>query len=127
MTLKKIRLELARDREHPEGSARHGYEFVGPLDENGHLDPVAWKKHRERCRVRRFWVNEADEIGHLVRKPGGQWAFHYGAGGDTDEDEGGYRFGNHTFTVGEYVSIREHDEDVMRTFRVVRVEALPPG
>ena len=40
MTLKKIRLELARDREHPEGSARHGYEFVGPLDEKGHLDPV---------------------------------------------------------------------------------------
>jgi hypothetical protein len=29
--------------------------------------------------------------------------------------------------VGEYVSIREHDDDVMRTFRVVRVEALPAG
>ena len=82
MTLKKIRLELARDREHPEGSARHGYEFVGPLDDEGHLDPAAWKKHRERCRVRRFWLNEADEIGHLVRKPGGQWAFHYGASGN---------------------------------------------
>ena len=39
MTLKKIRLELARDREHPEGSSRHGYEFVGPLDKEGHLDP----------------------------------------------------------------------------------------
>ncbi len=35
MTLKKIRLELARDREHPEGSNRHGYEFVGPLDARG--------------------------------------------------------------------------------------------
>jgi hypothetical protein len=124
MTLKKVRLELARDREHPEGSSRHGYEFVGPLDEEGHLDPAAWKKHRERCRVRRFWQNEADEMGHLVRKPGGQWAFHYDVHGDTGDDEGGYRFGNHKFLPGEYVSIREHDEDVLRTFRVVRVEAL---
>ncbi len=127
MTLKKIRLELARDREHPDGSSRHGYEFVGPLDEEGHLDAAAWKKYRERCRVKRFWLNEADEVGHLVRKPGGQWAFHYDVHGDADDDEGGYRLGNHKFAVGEYVSIREHDDDVMRTFRVVRVEPLPAG
>jgi len=125
MTLRKIRLELARDREHPEGSSRHGYEFVGPLDQEGHLDPVVWKKYRERCRVRRFWQNEADEIGHLVRKPGGHWAFHYDVHGDSDDDEAGYRLGNHKFAPGEYVSIREHDDDVMRTFRVVRVEPLP--
>ncbi len=125
MPLKKIRLELARDREHPEGSNRHGYEFVGPLDETGHLDPVLWKKHRERCRVRRFWPNEADGTGHLVRKPGGHWAFHYDIHGDADGDEGGFRLGNHKFAPGEYVSIREHEDDVLRTFRVVRVEALP--
>ncbi|HWJ17144.1 MAG TPA: hypothetical protein VNR65_00305 [Geobacterales bacterium] len=126
MTLRKIRLELARDREHPEGSKRHGYEFVGPLDEEGRLDPVLWKKYRERCRVRRFWQNEDDELGHLVRKPGGHWAFHYDIHGDADDDESGYRLGNHKFAVGEYVSIREHEDDVMRTFRVVRVEPLPP-
>lgn len=125
MTLKKIRLELARDREHPEGSNRHGYEFVGPLDEEGRLDPVLWKKYRARCRVRRFWLNDDDELGHLVRKPGGQWAFHYDINGDSDDDEGGYRLGNHKFAVGEYVSIREHEDDVMRTFRVVRVDVLP--
>jgi hypothetical protein len=125
MTLQKIRLELARDKEHPEGSNRHGYEFVGPLDEEGRLDAAQWKKHRDRCRVRRFWQNESDEIGHLVRKPGGHWAFHYGIGGDADDDESGYRLGNHKFAPGEYVSIREHDDDVMRTFRVVRVEPLP--
>ncbi len=125
MTLKKVRLELARDREFPEGSARHGYEFVGPLDEEGRLDPVLWKKHRERCRVRRFWLNEDDELGHLVRKPGGHWAFHYDIHGDVDDDEGGYRLGNHKFAVGEYVSIREHEDEVMRTFRVVRIETLP--
>lgn len=126
MSLKKIRLELARDREHPEGSNRHGYEFVGPLDEEGHLDPAQWKKHRERCRVRRFWLNEDDELGHLLRKPGGHWAFHYDIRGEPD-DEGGYRLGNHKFAVGEYVSIREREDEAMRTFRVVRVEELPPA
>ena len=125
MALKKVRLELARDREHPQGSSRHGYEFVGPLDEEGRLDPVQWKKYRERCKVRRFWQNEADELGHLVRKAGGHWAFHYDIYGDADDDEGGYRLGNHKFAPGEYVSIREHEDDVMRTFRVVRVEMLP--
>ncbi len=125
MTLRKIRLELARDREHPEGSSRHGYEFVGPLDEEGHLDPALWKKYRDRCRVRRFWLHEADELGHLVRKPGGHWAFHYDINGDAEDDESGYRLGDHKFAVGEYVSIREHEDEVMRTFRVVRVEALP--
>ncbi|SRR5258706_1306379 len=126
MTLKKVRLELARDREHPEGSNRHGYEFVGPLDDQGLLDAVLWKKHRDRCRVRRFWLNEADERGHLVRKPGGHWAFHYDIDGDIGDDESGYRLGNHKFAPGEYVSIREHD-DVLRTFRVVRVEQLLLG
>jgi hypothetical protein len=125
MTLRKVRLELARDREHPEGSNRHGYEFVGPLDDSGHLDPVLWRKYRDRCRVRRFWQNEPDEIGHLVRRPGGHWAFHYDIHGDAEDDEAGFRLGNHRFAPGEYVSIREHDDDVMRTFRVVRVEALP--
>ncbi len=123
MTLKKVRLELARDREHPQGSNRHGYEFVGPLDDNGHLDPAQWKKNRDRCRVRRFWQDEADEVGHLVRKPGGTWAFHYDIHGDAGDDEDGYRLGNHKFAPGEYVSIR--DDEVLRTFRVVRVEALP--
>ena len=37
--LKRIRLHLARSKEFPAGSADHGYEFVAPLDSNGHIDP----------------------------------------------------------------------------------------
>ena len=124
MTMKKIRLELARDPEFPSGSREHGYEFTAPLDENGRIDPKAWPKSRDRCRVRRFWGGDGEEIGHLLRKPGGAWAFHYDILGDADDDETGYRFGNETFVPGEYVSINEHD-DVMRTFRVIRVLDLP--
>jgi hypothetical protein len=124
MIMKKVRLELARDADFPVGSRNHGYEFTAPLDDKGHIEPKAWHKNRDRCRVRRFWGHDGDEIGHLMRKPGGAWAFHYDILGDGDDDETGYRFGNETFAPGEYVSIKEHD-DVMRTFRVVSVSDIP--
>jgi len=124
MTLKTVRLELARDPDYPEGSRRHGYEFTAPIDDDGHIDAEAWRARRERCRVKRFWAGEPDEVGHLVRKPGGAWAFHYDILGDEDDDESGYRFAAHVFKPGEYVSIREHD-DVLRTFRVVSVKEVP--
>ena len=37
------------------------------------------------------------------------------------DDEAGYRFGNHVFRNGEYVSIRDEDGE-MHTFQVVSVE-----
>src|SRR5215467_15416005 len=40
--LKRIRLNLARSKEFPTGSARHGYEFVAPLDSSGRIDPRLW-------------------------------------------------------------------------------------
>ncbi len=123
MELSKIRIEMARDPEFPEGSARHGYEFVAPLDRKRHIDAKAWMANRERCRVKRFWHNEPDEVGHLVRKPGGSWAFHYDIHGDINDDEAGYRFGDHALIPGEYISIREHDEE-LRTFRIVSVVPL---
>jgi hypothetical protein len=123
MSLYKIRLELARDQDFPEGSGERGYEFAAPLDEDGHIDHEAWKTLREKCRVLRFWEDRDDEVGHLIRKPGGSWAFHYDLLGDPDDDESGYRFGNHVFRRGEYVSIKEHD-DILRTFRVVMVQPL---
>ncbi len=123
MTMKLVRLELARDHDFPNGSRDHGYEFVAPLDEEGHILPEEWHKVRDRCRVRRFWDGEPDEVGHLVRKPGGSWAFHYDLDGDVDDDEAGYRFQTHLFQPGEYVSIREQD-DTLRTFRVVAVNEL---
>ena len=122
--LKRIRLNLARSKEFPSGSARHGYEFVAPLDANGHIDAEVWKKYRQHCGVRRFWAGEDDEIGHLVHKPGGaehaRWVFDYDATAE-DDDEAGYRFGHHIFRNGEYVSIRDEDGD-MHTFQVVSVE-----
>ena len=123
MTIKKVVLELARDPDFPNGSRDHGYRFTAPLTEDGKIDPEAWKANREQCRVVRFWGDEEDEVGHLIRKPGGAWAFHYDIHGDEDSDESGYRFALHVFKPGEYLSIKEHD-DQMRTFKVIAVSAL---
>lgn len=120
--LKKIRLNLARTRDFPNGSAQHGYEFIAPLDATGHIDATAWKKNRDHCRVRRFWAGEEEDIGHLVHRPGGSWAFRYDIDGDED-DEAGYRFGAHPFEPGEYVSIKDEDGD-MHTFQVVTVQSI---
>jgi hypothetical protein len=121
---KRVTLNLARSKDFPSGSARHGYEFVAPLDASGHIDPVLWHKHRGNCRVRRFWEDEDDDDGRLVHKPGGaehaRWVFDYDET-RTDDDESGYRFGIHAFLPGEYVSIKD-EEGGIHTFLVVSVE-----
>jgi hypothetical protein len=123
---KRIRLNLARSKEFPEGSTRHGYELVAPLDDRGHIDPHLWQQHRDNCRVRRFWNGEDDRIGRLVHKPGGEeharWIFDYDVK-RRDDDELGYRLGAHAFMPGEYVSISDAGGEV-HTFRVVSVEAV---
>jgi hypothetical protein len=124
-TLKRIRLHLARSKAFPEGSSRHGYEFVAPIDAKGHIDPELWRQHREHCRVRRFWDGEPEQVGRLRHMPGGaehaRWVFDYDTS-RADDDEAGYRFGAHAFVPGEYVSITEDDGDI-HTFRVISVEA----
>lgn len=119
MSLSKIRLELARCKEYPDGAHDIGYEFAAPLREDGRIDAEGWLKDRDHCRVRRFRPDEEDDIGHLVRKRGGSWAFHYDIHSDEDEDEAGYRFGDHVFRQGEYVSVSEDDE--LMPYKVVRV------
>jgi hypothetical protein len=47
---KRIRLNLARSKEFPQGSSRHRYEFVAPLDSNGHIDAQLWKEPFRRAR-----------------------------------------------------------------------------
>jgi hypothetical protein len=122
---KRIRLDLARSKEFPVGSARHGYEFVAPLDAKGHIDARLWEQHRDHCGVRRFWEGEDDQVGRLVHKPGGaehaRWVFDYDTS-TTEDDEAGYRFAAHAFVPGEYVSIRDEDGET-HTFRVVSVES----
>lgn len=96
----------------------HGYELVAPLDSKGRLDSAGWRDAKGACTVRRFWRGEEDEHGVLVHTRGG-WAFSYAPG--EDDDEPIFRLDRHDFTIGEYVTVTEHD-GVARPFRVVQVK-----
>jgi hypothetical protein len=120
MTLKHIRLELARTPDFPNGSAARGYEFVAPLDGRGHLDSAGWANDKARCNVRRFWPGQDDEQGKLIHNRHG-WAFSYAPG--EDDDEPIFKFDRHSFVVGEYVTVTEHDS-VARPFRIIEVKPV---
>ena len=124
-TLRKVTLHAARSKEFPNGSIRHGYDFVAPLTEDGHIDLEGWKAHRGACFAHRFWADEPAMQGLLIHRAGGRggstWAFEWKSprAAFDDEDEG-FRFGDHTFKVGEYVSVREADGALL-TFKVTSV------
>jgi hypothetical protein len=118
--LKRIRLHLARSKEFPSGSARHGYEFVAPLMPDGHIDADAWKEVKERCEVTRFWGGELQN-GRL-RHVGKGWRFDYVEADDSD-DEPFFKLDRHALTPGAYVSVTEQD-GVQRPFKVVSVTPL---
>jgi hypothetical protein len=120
-SFRRIRLELAREKDHPMGSAGSGYILVAPLDAHAHLDAAVWRKHRALCRVVRFRPEEVDDIGHLIRRPNGSWAFHYDVEGAID-DETGHRLENDRFVTGEYVAIEE--DSGLHTFQVASVEPI---
>jgi len=117
---KRVRLELAREKAHPEGCATYGYILVLPLDKNDRIDTESWRRNRSACRVVRFRPGEPDAVGHIVKKPGGSWAFHYDIKGG-DDDDAGYRLSDDIFVIGGYVSVR--DDDGLHTFRIVSVQS----
>lgn len=119
--MKKIRLEMARNTDFPNGSPKHGYDIIAPLDDTDHLDHKAWRKLRDKCRVVRFWGSDEHVVGHLLHTQGGTWVFRYDLSGDDIADEWGYRLNTERFIPGEYISIIEEDGDEM-IYQVVSVQ-----
>ncbi len=118
MALKTVRLELARNPGWPNGSSDCGYEFTAPLTGDGQIDVDAWRDNKKACVVKRFWVGEDDEDGHLIHTRHRTWAFSYAPG--EDDDTPFFRFEAHKFHPGEYISMTEHDDNTY-TFKVVSV------
>jgi len=99
--LSRILLNLARSKEFPYGSPRHGYDFIAPLDPEGHIDPILWKKYRDHCRVRRFWGRRGrrgrSSCPTSLVAPNTHAGFSTTINPDEDDDdEAGYKFGPHT-------------------------------
>jgi len=124
LPLKRVRLELGRTKEYPEGSPNHGYELTIYLQEDGHIDLKAWEAEPQICTMVRFWGHEDDLRGQLIRTSDGGWAFSYAPG--EEDDERLYRLVEHVLREGDYVSVTEHDGTI-RPFKVVTVGDWHPG
>jgi len=122
MSLMTIRLELGRTSGAPEGDRDHGYEFVAPLDRNGHLDAAEWAQTKDTCGVRSFRPGHADRKG-MLRHVGQGWRFDY-LPGRRDDDEPFFRLDRHIIAPGLYVTVTE-DDGVQRPFRIVAVKPFP--
>jgi hypothetical protein len=116
-----IRLERARDHDHPEGDSKTAYILIAPLDAVSKIDVELWRAHKDACRVVRKRADGEDNLGHLVHGPGGSWRFHYDVS-RTTPDESGFHFSAEKFEPGEYLSI--HEADGMKIYRVVSVLPL---
>ncbi|MEQ9520023.1 MAG: hypothetical protein RLN89_11365 [Parvibaculum sp.] len=124
MTLFRIHMNAARSEEFPNGSDKHGYDFVAPLDGDHLLDPQAWKAHSKDCWVHRFWAGEPDERGSL-RHIGKGWVIDYDPS-TTDDNEPFFKLDKHKIEVGEYLSVREPDGELV-TFHIVSVQPYLKG
>jgi hypothetical protein len=111
---KTIRLELARTREHPQGSAKHAYVLNLPLDDDGLIDEDARAAEPERATVHRMWPGEPDRNGYVIHGEKG-WAFSYEVG--DDDDEALFHLENHPIREGEYLTLTEPDGERL-PFRV---------
>jgi hypothetical protein len=113
-----IRLELAREPQHPNGDQGIGYLLTVPLDQKKQIDVGLWKQYRDNCRVVRLRKDDKD-VGHLVPGEGGIWWFQYDIFGD-DQDEACFNLDQEKFELGEYISVSEKDS--VHAYRVTSVE-----
>jgi len=120
MNWNSIRLELARTGEFPEGSASRALLLHLPLDETGLIDEETLRRAPARAWVRRFWPNERDRTGYVVRTPRG-WALSYEPG--EEDDEIVFHLETHPIRAGEYVTLTEPDGSKL-PFRVASLKQL---
>ncbi|MEI9891717.1 MAG: hypothetical protein WDN45_15680 [Caulobacteraceae bacterium] len=115
-----IRLDLAREAAHPEGSTQDRYILMLPLDDGGRIDVSYCRDFPDLCRVAHADSDGGVHRGLIRREADGTWAFDYG---DADEaTETGFRFGQEQFTPGEYVSVVRNGQP--HPYRVVSLQPL---
>jgi hypothetical protein len=119
MNWKSIRLELARTPEFPHGSPSRAYLLRLPLLESGAIDEGALREDPAHATVRRFWPNQKDMIGYVVRALNG-WAFGTEPG---KADEGAIFLDAHPLSEGQDVTVIEPDGRRL-PFRVASLRQL---
>ena len=125
MSLSRIVMRLARNpgTEFADGDDHRGYALIAPLTADGHLDEAAFRSAKADCTVRRFAPDEDPQEGRLAKR-GDRWFFDYDSAKTANpDDEPVYRLGQHSFAVGEYVSVTDEDGRLL-TYKVTEVVAV---
>lgn len=130
MKWRMIRLELASSWRFPRGSAGRSYLMRLPLTDEGAIDPAALDAQPARATVRRYWPNEADLVGHLIRSGAG-FAIQYEATGfapaggwpraGTPGNGELFEFDAGTIRLGEEIRLTEPDGNQVR-YRVASLQ-----
>jgi len=115
-----IRLELARTAGFPEGSPSRAFILRLPLFADGLIDAAEVARNPAMATVKRFWANEPDQQGYVIRA-GKTWAFSYQIG--EDDDEKLFHLEAHPLLEGEYLTLTEPD-GAQLPFRVTRVDSI---
>lgn len=115
-----VKLELARTDEFPSGSASRSYLIRIPLDDQGLIDEEARAADPSRATIRRFWPNERDQSGYILKAKNG-WVFSYAVGEEDDEDL--FHLENHPIRRGEYITVAEPDGDRL-PYRIASVSPI---
>lgn len=123
MTWCTIRMELARNPDFPAGSLHHGYLLHAPLDRNGRLDLHEYWSGQSRAIVEEFWGDQDPKRGRLLHRNQNLWSFSF----DAKDEEPIFHFGDHVFTPGEYLTVRDisGSDLAFRVTSVVRATAEP--
>lgn len=123
MNWKSIRLELARTQDFPEGSASRAYLLRLPVNDNGIIDEDALRAAPQFATVRRFWPNEPDMSGYVIRTQNG-WALSYRKG--EEDDETIFHLETHRILPGEYIILRESDGKQL-PYRIASLNSFRSG
>lgn len=118
----RIRLELARTGQFPEGSSDRGYVMRLPLDEFGAIDATAFRANPAIATVRRFWPGEIGLGGNIAETQRG-WIISYRPG--EEDDETIHHLETHRLKLGEYISLTEPDGTQL-PFRVAAMAPMQP-
>ena len=120
MKLVKITLTLGRTRDAPNGDPRHGYEFIAPLNSQGHLDASGWPHVKDRCTVRSFRPGREDRVGHL-RQAGRGWRFDFESDRpEGDDQEPLFHLDKHLIARGLYLTVAE-ENGLQQPFRIAAI------
>jgi hypothetical protein len=122
MSWTRLRLELARGPDHPEGSHRIAYELTLPLDTWSRLAAGVFRELPELCTVHRYREDSDDRVGALRHHRGDHWVFAYG--GPDPLEENLPRFGQHRFRTGDYVSVLD-EQGRDHAYRIVSAMPAP--